>query len=463
MTTRFSVGEQYALEDLRSQEIAAESSARSNVQDNDSQRVPGRYTVILTAAAVLFIGVGYTNTFGVFQEYYLEHTLRDEKPEKVIVIGSTAASLYLILGAFTGRFADMIGYRPSLLIGTALMVGSMFAASVSTTYLQLLFSQGIMFGLGVAFAYLPAVSISRQYWKQNHGVANAVVVSGGALGGTILPYIVRRLITQEGLPQTFRILGYIAAGGLAPSILFLRPAKPTTPLWRRRSAQGGRPPLLDLSLLHDARFNALLVASTIAMAGFLPRYFLTVDSAVTQGVDITYASWLLGLMNGLSIVGRVGIGWFADRFGKVTALTISFVLCGAGHLIFWLPGVLVSNTDKPAVTALFTSFVVFIGIFGSGFVSLFPVVVSHMFGAEALASKQGLLNTVVGLATLAGPSAIYAIVGNGETRHWAIGVITAGLFMLVGGMLLGALLSRPFKLVSRLGSSARVDGEGDSH
>lgn len=419
--------------------------SRSEVNQSPSLR---RFTVIAAASLVLFIGVGFTNTFGVFEEYYVQNTLQGEKPEKIIVIGSTASSLYLILGAFAGRFADLVGYRPSLLIGMALMVGSMFAASVSNTYAQLLCSQGIMFGLGLAFVYLPAVSISRQYWKQNHGIANAVVVSGGALGGTILPYIVRKILVQKGLPTTFRTLGYIAAAGLTPSIFILRPAKPTIPLWKRPRGSE-RPPLFDLSLLHDARFNALLIACTVAMVGFLPRYFLIPGSAVAQGIDPTYASWLLGLMNGLSIVGRVGIGWFADHFGKVSALTISFMMCGLCHFIFWLPAVTVPKQDDTRVTALFTCFVVFIGVFGSGFLALFPVVVSHLFGEEGLASKQGLLNTIVGIGTLAGPSAIYAIIGDGEVRHWSTGVASAGLFMVAGGILLGALLSRPFKLADR--------------
>lgn len=414
------------------------NSTRSTASD--------KYVVIAAAALVLFVGVGFTNTFGVFQEYYAANTLHDDKPERVIVIGSTAASLYLILGVFTGRFADLIGYRPSLLIGTALMVGAMFAASVATTYTQLLFSQGIMFGLGVAFAYLPAISISRQYWKQNHGLANGIVVSGGALGGTVLPYIVRRLITQRGLPATFRILGYIAAATLTPSIFLLRPAKPTQPLWRRRRQDNKQHPLFDLSLLHDAKFDALVIACTIAMVGFLPRYFLIPDSAIAQGIDATYASWLLGLMNGLSIVGRIGIGWFADRFGKVGALTLSFILCGLGHLLFWLPAVSIPRSNNSSVVAMFTCFVVYTGLFGSGFLSLFPVVISHLFGSEALASKQGLLNTIVGLGTLAGPSAVYAIVDSGELRRWSVGVVSAGLFMLVGGLLLGILLSRPYKL-----------------
>lgn len=412
-----------------------------------------RYAVIIAAGMVLFIGVGSTNIFGVFQEHYSDSLLRDEPPEKVILIGSCAASMYMILGAFTGRFADLIGYGSSLLIGTALMVGANFAASVSTTYVQLLFSQGIMFGLGLAFAYLPAVSISRQYWKQNHGVANGVVVSGGALGGTVLPYIVRRLLDSQGLSQTFKILGYISLGGLAPSIMFLQPIKATTPIWRRR-AMDPKTPVFDFTLLRNTEFNALLIACTVAMVGFLPRYFLIPESAVSQGISQTYASWLLGLMNGLSIIGRIGIGWIADRYGKVSALNLSFVLCGLGHFAFWLPGVTVPRHQDSAATALFTSFVVYIGLFGSGFISLFPVVIAHLFGDDALASKQGLLNTVVGCGVLAGPSGVYAVVGSGNAQRWPAGVICAGVFMLAGGILLWLLLSRPAKLIRRLGNES---------
>ena len=64
------------------------------------------------------------------------------------------------------------------------------------------------------------------------------------------------------------------------------------------------------------------------MTGFLPRYFLLTTSAVINGISPAYASWLLGMMNGLSILGRVGIGMFADRFGKIQALTASFIFCG---------------------------------------------------------------------------------------------------------------------------------------
>ena len=383
------------------------------------------------ASAVLFVGVGYTNTFGVFQEYYQTHLFPQESADKIIVIGSIASSLYLILGALTGPFADFLGYRLSLILGSTLMTGSMFAASVSKAYWQLFLSQGAMFGLGLAFVYMPATSISRQYFDSKmHGLTNGIVVSGGALGGCILPYSVRVMIGKYGLSQSFRILSYIAAGILIPSVLLLQPK--TKSSRRQRSLRSA----LDFSLLQDPRFVGLLVACTIAMTGFLPRYFLLPSSAQAKGIGPTYSSWLLGIMNGLSIFGRIGIGCFADRYGKIKALSLSFLLCGLGHLVFWLPGVTLRPKETETSTALFTLFVVYVGIFGSGFISLFPVVVADLFGKDNLASKTGLLNTTLGLSTLAGPSAVYAIIGSGMHRSWTTGVLSAGLFMIIGGFVL---------------------------
>lgn len=319
-----------------------------------------KWTVVTAAGAVLFIGVGYTNTFGVFSNYYQTHLLAGDPPEKIILIGSVASSLYFILGAFTGRFADLVGYRVSLILGAALMVVALFTASVSTTFWQLFMSQGLTFGLGLAFVYMPTTTISRQFFGARiHGIANGIIISSGALGGCVLPYCVDLMMAKYGLANTFRILGYIAIGVLVPSIFFLKPR--TSQDSRKRRGQ-----VFDVELLKSKRFLWLLAACTIAMIGFLPRYFLIPSSAEAKGIGSTYASWLLGLMNGLSIIGRIGIGYLSDRLGKVTALTLSFLLCGIGHVVFWLPAVSPHDENTETAIALFTLFVVFVGVLGSG-------------------------------------------------------------------------------------------------
>ncbi|CAK7200214.1 hypothetical protein SEUCBS139899_002905 [Sporothrix eucalyptigena] len=392
-----------------------------------------KYALLGAAFGITFVAVGMPNSFGIFQDYY-ENTLFPERPPaQVILIGSLASSLYMILGALTGRFADLFGYHTAILVGTVLGVTGLFAASVCTEFYQFLLSQGITFGLGTAFVYYPAVSVSRRLFHRRHGMANAFVVSGGALGGCVLPYSTRVMLQKYGLAATFRTLGYVAAGMLGCAYLTFLLLDPRKPQERANSSTE----IMDFRLLRDSRFLVMLAATSVAMTGFLPRYFLITPSAVAQGVNTTYAAWLLGLMNGLSIAGRLGIGYFADRHGKLTALVASFVLCGAGHLLFWLPAVLGHSQNDERAVALMTVFVVFVGLLGSGFVSLIPVVVADLFGADNLASKVGLFNSIVGLGVLAGPSAANAIVSSsGSGDDWSMAVLFSGLLMLVGGLLL---------------------------
>lgn len=308
------------------------------------------------------------------------------------------------------------------------MIGSLFGASFATNFFQLLLSQGIGFGLGVSFAYYPSITVARRHVSsQRYGLVNGIIVSGGALGGLVLPYIVRVLLERTGLAGTFRILGYISIAILTPSMVVL---------WlddtKIRSHQTGS--LFDLALLGNSRFRILLFSGTIAMTGFLPRYFLISPSAIYKGVSPNYAAWLLGMMNGLSIIGRISIGMYADRFGKSNALATSFILCGLGHLMFWLPSVIISS--EPGSIALFSLFVVFVGLFGSGFVSLVPVVVGDLFGSEGLASRVGLLNSIMGLGVMAGPSAAVAIVNTTGDYTW--GVLFSGMLMVLGGVSMAA-------------------------
>lgn len=129
------------------------------------------------------------------------------------------------------------------------------------------------------------------------------------------------------------------------------------------------------------------------------------------------------------MLGRMRIGYIGDRFGKIQSLTASFILRG-------LPGVTVAGDGTGVPTTLLTLFVVCIGIFGSDFISLFAVVVAHLFGPKALASKIGLLDSAIGVSVLAWSRAIYAIIESGVPKLWTIGVLTSGLFLFVGGLVL---------------------------
>jgi len=67
------------------------------------------WLVAAGTATILFCTLGYTNSFGVFQAYYMFHQLQEETPDAVSWIGSTQAFLVFASGAVGGPIFDRYG------------------------------------------------------------------------------------------------------------------------------------------------------------------------------------------------------------------------------------------------------------------------------------------------------------------------------------------------------------------
>ena len=68
------------------------------------------------------------------QDYYQQHLFPNISRDRIILVGSVAASLYFLLGAVTGRFADFAGYRISLILGSAMMIGKKILVVISISH-----------------------------------------------------------------------------------------------------------------------------------------------------------------------------------------------------------------------------------------------------------------------------------------------------------------------------------------
>lgn len=72
------------------------------------------WTVAAGGAAILFCCLGFVNSFGVFQQYYLTHQLRSLSPDKIAWIGSITTYLQFGTGMVGGPMFDRYGSRVSL-------------------------------------------------------------------------------------------------------------------------------------------------------------------------------------------------------------------------------------------------------------------------------------------------------------------------------------------------------------
>lgn len=61
------------------------------------------------AACTFFAALGFANSFGIFEEYYLSHQLKHEPADKIAWIGSLSAFLQFATGAVGGPLFDRYG------------------------------------------------------------------------------------------------------------------------------------------------------------------------------------------------------------------------------------------------------------------------------------------------------------------------------------------------------------------
>lgn len=67
------------------------------------------WLVAAGAGCVLFSTLGYSNSYGVFQAYYMLHQLRDVSPDDIAWIGGMQGFLTLATGAIGGPLFDRYG------------------------------------------------------------------------------------------------------------------------------------------------------------------------------------------------------------------------------------------------------------------------------------------------------------------------------------------------------------------
>lgn len=177
----------------------------------------------------------------------------------------------------------------------------------------------------------PCMAATPQYFQKNRGVALGLAVAGSSLGGVIFPIALAKMLSNPrlGFGWTVRICGFIMLVVIIISCAGIRARLPP-----RRSQ------FFLLSAFKDLHYLAVTCATFLMILGVFTPIFYIPTYAVEHGMSKELASYLVAVLNGASLLGRVLPGVLADRFGRLN------ILCAAGLstgiLIFCWPSITTS-------------------------------------------------------------------------------------------------------------------------
>jgi sugar phosphate permease len=401
---------------------------------------PGRrhhgWWVLAASVAIIMIGSGVNFSLAIFLK-----PLEEEFGWSRSLISGVALVNWLVFGLASfgwGTLSDRAGARRVVTAGAVVLGAAMVLSSRVTAAWHLYLAYGLLGALGAGAFYAPLSATATRWFTARRGLAMGLLNCGMGLGILVVPPLCRALIGAVGWRATFAAIGLLTWAVVLVAVRTVRDRPEDLglcPYGEAEAAPGAGPPgqgaaAPDMgprqTLAHPA-FWLIAVVHFCCCAAHAGPIFHMPTHAIDLGVPAMAAASMLGLSGGTSLIGRIGSGLLADRFGGKPALT--------GMLAFQalaLAGYLVTATPGP----LFALALVF-GVAYGGAMPLYALVAREFFGARAIGTAFGGIFFVscigMGLGAYSG-GAIHDALGSYATLYLASTLIGAAAVVVALGL-----------------------------
>ncbi len=375
------------------------------------------YQAAVTAFVVLFCIVGVA-VWGL--PFYYDFMVQQFGWTRAQVTSGNALSKLVvgpIFGFLAGWVVDRFGPRRMMMIGI-LMAGAALMGLGSTSSLGMFYFFYFFNALGyVCGGPLPNQVLLTRWFDRSRGKAMGLAYLGIGIGGATIPWISHALVQHFGWQAALRILGLsIVVVSLPLAMLVKEPP-------RAERIAGSFQSASPKAAFKQVSFYLLTLGSMCSIAAVSGtqqnlKLFLSLDRHFTQ----RDAAGVLSLVLAFSIVGRLLIGWLADRFSKKYVMLLTYLLVAAGIPLLFL------GTTR---LILYGSAAIF-GIGLGGDYMIIPLVTAEIFGLEILGRLLGVLLAAGAIADAVAPWLI------GRLRD-TTGSYSVSCFVLVVMALLGGL------------------------
>jgi len=387
----------------------------------DAALRPEALQVAATAFVVLFCIVGLA-LWGL--PFYYDFMVQQFGWSRAQVTSGDAFTKLLVgpvFGFIAGWIVDRFGPRRIMMAGI-LMAGIALIGLGSISTLGLFYFFFLFNALGyVCGGPLPVQVLLSRWFDKSRGKAMGFAYLGIGFGGALVPLISNVLVQHFGWQAALRILGVLVIVLSFPLAFFVK----ESPGLARTSVQV--PPPDSRWAFKSGYFYLLIIGSMCSIAAVAGtqknlKLFLSLDRHYPQ----SEAAHILSLVLAFSIVGRLLMGWLADRYSKRNVMLLIYLLVAAA-----IPFLFFGTTRLAVYT-----FAVIFGIGLGGDYMIIPLMTADIFGLQVLGRLMGVILTAGGIADAVSPWLISRL-------RDTTGSYSSACFVLVGFALLGALAVLP--------------------
>jgi len=387
--------------------------------------------IVFVAAAGLFMGYGpvVTFTFGVFLKL-LNQEFGWSRGDI-----SQAFSLSLLVMSlafpFVGRLVDRFGARKVIIPSIFLFGLGLMSLAWLSANLWHLYAVYVLLGLvGGGTAPVPYSNVLSHWFDKRRGLALGLAMVGLGLGAFIMPSLAQMLIVSQGWRQAYIEFGLMVMVVTIPVVgLFLKETPEMVGLLSDGDAintSHANASKLNVGLSAQEAWQTqtfwILVGAFFLMSASVHGCLIHLVPLLTdRGISPQLAAGATSLFGGALLLGRVGAGYFLDRFFASSVALCFFCGAALGLLLLW--------SGVTGTVAFIAAFLVGLGMGAEG--DIIAYLISRYFGLRAFSEIYGYAFGAFTLGGVFGP----LLMGKGFD---ATGSYNLGLGVFVVATLLAA-------------------------
>ncbi len=350
---------------------------------NQFQVAATGFLSLFSLVGIMFYGLPFFYDFWVTDFGWSRATVTSGNALAKIIVGP-------LFGFIAGWIIDRFGPRRLMLSGIVMGGVALIGLSIMTSMWQF-----YVFYLFNALGYmcggpLPNQVLVSRWFTKSRGKAMGIIYLGIGFGGMLVPQVARWLALNFGWRDALMALGILMIVVAFPMVWFVK-ENPEEVILKAKQEESKKP---FSAILKSWPFYLLVIGSMCsigAVAGTTQnlKLFLSIDLKYTQ----TEAANVLSIVLGSSIIGRLLMGWLADKTQKKKVMILIYSLVALSIPLLYF-------SATPGVVYIF-AFI--FGVALGGDYMIIPLMAAELFGVKVMGRVMGLVITVDGLAEALAP------------------------------------------------------------
>ncbi|MFU8816467.1 MAG: MFS transporter [Pseudomonadales bacterium] len=333
---------------------------------------------------------------------------------------------------FAGRAFDVLSMRHVIAAALLFFGLCQILVSFATAVWQIVALYALFTAVGLVAAGSMAGQILAVRWfASRRGLAMGWVATGTSIGGFALPPLVATLLVSFGWRTAHVIVGLSVLFIVLPIVyLLVRNAPSQTDLATQAApaaADSNHPAWSTASILRSRDFWAVILVVVPLLTAFSAVQMNLAPIARDLGVGAQQAAFMMSLLSGTMIGGKLFFGAMADRWDLRPLFALSLICMASGLLLL---------NGSPSYSLLLLASVMF-GLAVGGYLPLLGAVIGARFGSASFGRVRGLTWPFITLSAIGAPLAgmLRDLTGSYQGALWLF-FATLGISVLAVAVLM---------------------------